>query len=103
MYGYQHIRWSIVWTNFYLWYKASVATFGCINLDHVIAARFVFKDSNPYLELVTGNPKSILISTKEIPSHEIANYFGIEDLQEQSTRAENNDIYAWDERIGIEV
>ena len=101
MYDYQHIRWSIVWTNFYLWYEASVATFGCINLDHVISARFVFKNRNPYLELITGNPKSILISTKEIPSHEIARYFGIKDLQERSTRADDTDIYKWDERIGI--
>ncbi len=100
---YQYIRWSIVLTNFYLWYAASVATFGCINLNHVISARFIFKNSNPYLELITGNPKSILISTEELPFREIANYFGIKNLQEQSTRAENNDIYNWDERIGIGV
>lgn len=103
MNDYQHIRWSIVYTRFYLWYAASVATFGCINLDHVISARFVFKNRNPYLELITGNPKSIFISTREIPSHEIADYFGIRDLQEQSTRAENTDINDWDETIGIGI
>lgn len=100
---YQHIVWSIVHTKFYLWYTASIATFGYINLNHVISARFIFKDSKPYLELITGNPKSILISTGEIPSHEIAAYFEIEDLQEQSTRAEDTDIHHWDETIGIDV